>query len=124
MSKIGGGLVTSQEARPGEEVVWSQGANRMQGSRAVGGKLFLSNERILFSPNRIDALTGGKRWFAELKNVTEVGVEPKRSGRSARLGVGLRDRLRIVAGADDELFVVSKLEDEVLPRLRAAMDAQ
>ena len=122
MGKIGGGWITSQEARPDEEVTWSRSANRMQGSRGVGGKLFLTNQRILFSPHRIDALTGGKQWSVESANVSEVGVEPKGSGKASKLGGGLRDRLRIrTSDGGEELFVINKLEAEVLPKLREAV---
>src|SRR5436853_3642919 len=93
MAKIGGGWLTSQEARTGEEVVYSRLANRMQGSRAVGGKLFLTDQRILFCPHRIDGLLAGKQWSVETGDVAEVGVEPKGSGKASRVGGGLRDRM-------------------------------
>jgi len=122
MGKIGGGWIDSQEALPGEEVTWSRSANRMQGSRGVGGKLFLTEQRILFSPNRVDGLTGGKPWSVEISSVSEVGVEPKGSGKQSKMGGGLRDRLRIRTGhGGEELFVVNKLEAEVLPKLREAV---
>ena len=120
---IGGGWIKPQHALPGETVRWSRAANRMQGSRAVGGKLFLTERRILFSPNRIDGLTGGSPWAIDLPDVSEVGIEPMGSGKAAKLGGGLRNRLRVRGGATGEsLFVINRLEEEVLPTLRAAVD--
>ena len=122
MAKIGGGWLTSQEALAGEEVAWSRAANRMQGSRAVGGKLFLTDQRILFCPHRVDGLLRGKPWSVDIGAVSEIGVEPKGSGKASKLGGGLRDRLRIrTADAGEDLFVVKKLEEEVLPTLREAV---
>ena len=122
MAKIGGGWLTSQEARTGEEVVYSRLANRMQGSRAVGGKLFLTDQRILFCPHRIDGLLAGKQWSVETGDVAEVGVEPKGSGKASKFGGGLRDRLRIrTRDGSEDLFVVKQLEEEVLPKLRGAV---
>lgn len=121
MAKIGGGWLTSQEAHAGEDVSWSRLANRMQGSRAVGGKLFLTDQRILFCPHRVDGLLFGKPWSVELAAVSEIGVEPKGSGKASKFGGGMRDRLRIrTADGSEDLFVVKQLEEEVLPTLRAA----
>jgi DNA/RNA endonuclease YhcR with UshA esterase domain len=67
------------------------------------------------------ALLGGKQWSVGTGSVSEVGVEPKAAARR-KLGGGLRDRLRIKAGdGGEELFVVNKLETEVLPKLRESV---
>jgi hypothetical protein len=122
MSKLGGWWLVSHEAQSEEEVVWSRSANRMQGSRAVGGKLLLTDRRILFCPHLIDGLLGGKRWATETRSVAEVGIEPKGSGKASKLGGGMRDRLRIrSADGTEELFVVKRLEEEVVPRLTEAV---
>ncbi len=121
MTKIGSWWLTKQDAEPEEEVQWSKPANRFQGSRAVGGKLFLTNRRLLFNPQLVDGMIGGQRWSTPLELVSEVTVEPKGSGKAGKLGGGLRDRLKLVLGnGEEELFVVNKL-DEVVARLGSAV---
>ena len=44
-------------------------ANRTQGKRAVGGGLHVTNHRLLFSPNLIDARLGGKPWSCALADI-------------------------------------------------------
>jgi hypothetical protein len=52
VAKIGSWWLKSVAAEPDEQVVWSQGANRIQPSgRAVGGKLFLTDRRLVFCPH-------------------------------------------------------------------------
>ena len=120
MAKIGSWWLHNQEAEPGEQVAWSQLANRTQSSqRAVGGKLFLTDRRLLFCPHWVDTATGGKRWSLALADVTGVGIRPKGGDR---LGGGLRDRLRIDSvDGDQHLFVVKRL-DEVIARLKTATE--
>jgi hypothetical protein len=110
MAKIGSWWLKSVEAQPGEEVVWSQGANRIQPSgRAVGGKLFLTDRRLIFCPHWVDGATGGKTWDTPLAEVAAVGTAPK-EGK----GGGLRDRLRIeLADGEEQRFVVNRLADVV-----------
>jgi len=112
MAKIGSWWLKSVEAEPQEQVVWSQGANRIQSSgRAVGGKLFLTNRRLVFCPHWVDGATGGKTWQVSLATIAAAGTAPKR---------GRRDRLRIELDDEhQELFVVNHVED-VVSRLEAA----
>ncbi len=118
MGKVGSWWLKSVEAEPDERVVWSQLANRVQSShRAVGGKLFLTDRRLIFCPHWIDAVTGGRTWSLPLSDVGGVGIKPKGGDRFAG---GLRDRLRIdSADGDEQMFVVKRL-DEVVARLEAA----
>jgi hypothetical protein len=115
VSAIGSWWLAKHEAREAESVVWSIKANRTQGKRAVGGKLFITTERVLFSPHLVDAALGGKRAAIELSSLIAVERQPKGGDR---LAGGLRDRLRLVIdGAPDELFVVNQL-DVAIQRLR------
>jgi hypothetical protein len=118
MSKVGSWWLKSVQAEPDESVVWSHLANRVQSShRAVGGKLFLTDRRLIFCPHWIDAATGGRTWSLPLSDVAGVGIKPKGGDRFAG---GLRDRLQIdLADGDVQLFVVNRL-DEVVARLEAA----
>jgi hypothetical protein len=109
-----------ERLEPGETVTWSRRANRFQGSRGVGGRLVLTDRRLLFAPHRFDAALAGSWWEAELDQVSSVGVERRGSAHKALLGGGLRRRLRVQTEAgEDELFLVNKL-DQVLESLTEA----
>jgi hypothetical protein len=117
---VGSWWIARRELEPGESPIAAWNANRFQGSRAVGGKLFLTQRRLLFTPHRIDTLLRGQPWEARLDEPATAGIEPRASGKKAGFGGGLRKRLRIrSAGGAEELFVVNKL-DEVLARIQEA----
>jgi hypothetical protein len=103
---------------PGNEAwVWQCAANRAQGGiRQVGGRLFLSEQRLLFQPNRFDAATRGDGWAVSRDQVSELSV----CARQLSLNPAYwRNRLRVsqLDGRVD-VFVVNHL-DAVLARLRA-----
>lgn len=99
-----------------ETVVWRKLANRTQGRRAIGGCLYLTETRLLFIPNHLDAMTGGKRWETPLTHVRAIGREDPDGGLFSG---GLRTRLRLDTDAGPELFVINDL-DEVITTLGAA----
>jgi hypothetical protein len=69
--------VGEPELGESETVVWKQNANRTQSSnRAVGGRLYLTGTRLLFEPNRLDAVSGGRRWAVPLDSVRARLAEP------------------------------------------------
>jgi hypothetical protein len=76
----------------------------------VGGRLFVTSERVLFQASRFDRATGGKHWEVPVTSVTEVGYVEK--GGDPHAG-GLRPRLGIRTPAGLEIFVVSKLESRI-----------
>ncbi len=106
-AKIGSWWLASLEAMPGEKVLFSVLANRRQSSqRAVGGKLFITNLRVIFIPHLFDSATGGEQMTFPLQDLHEIGTQP--SGGDF-FGGGMRDRLRLVHRSGMELFVVNKL---------------
>ena len=83
-------------------------ANRSQGKRAVGGGLHLTTQRLLFSPNVIDARLGGKPWSCALSEIASVGIERGRFSLLELFSGGLRDRLRVdLHDGRRERFVVA-----------------
>ncbi len=99
----------------GEIVKRGLAANRDQNGRAVGGRLFVTDKRLLFQPNRIDSVTGGKAWTCDLGEIAAVGASP-RDGRP--FSGGLRTRLRVeTKDGDVERFVMNHL-GEVIDELR------
>ena len=93
MGKIGASWLASQEALSGETEVWSCLANRTQNSwRAVGGKLFLTNQRMMFCPHHFDHFFGGQKWVVSLEDIEGFGEEPP---NLEPFSGGLRTRLKI-----------------------------
>jgi hypothetical protein len=111
-----------------ETVVWNRAANRTQSSgRAVGGRLYLTQSRLAFEPNRLDAVTRGRPWQTPLGAIAAVGSQApdgkapdgKAPGGKAQSG-GLRTRLRLdLSDGSVELFVVSR-PDEVVKAIKGA----
>jgi hypothetical protein len=93
--------------KPGEREIETYRANRSQGSRAVGGHLLLTNQRVVFYPHKLDALTGGKSWECDLVSIASVGVAEQ---DYKPFDGSMRRRLRIQCADTAEHFVVSKVE--------------
>lgn len=103
-----------------DEVVMSRRwANRTQSRfRAAGGRLYLTNQRVLFRPHVVDATLAGEYWHTSLTSITEIGKQ-KPTLRGTMNG-GIRTRLRITVHDDTtELFVVNKL-DTVISEIQSA----
>lgn len=94
--------------RPDEAIVWRKAANRQQGqSRGVGGRLYLTEARLLFEPNQLEHRMRGVDWAVTLDQIDHVGKE----ARDFNPFTGLRTRLRVdLADGGVELFVVNNLE--------------
>jgi hypothetical protein len=99
----------------GEILKRGRAANRDQNGRAVGGRLFVTDKRLLFQPSRIDLILGGKAWTCDLSEIAAVGASP-RDGRP--FSGGTRTRLRVeTKDGDVDRFVVNHLS-EVIDELR------
>lgn len=111
--------VKSPKLAVSETITWKRSANRTQSAnRAVGGRLYLTADRILFEPNHIDALTGGRSWQGRLTDIATVGTQ---APTGEKFNGGLRTRLLIeLRDGTTELFVVNGV-DRVVELLRAAM---
>ncbi len=105
------------DLQDGEHVAWSVPANRTQGGRAVGGKLLLTEQRLIFTPNRVEVLTHGRRWECKRAVVESVGTLDRTGGP---FDGGLVRRVRIDHDGSVDLFVVPRPE-EVAVQLRALL---
>lgn len=66
--KVVGLGVVPPDLQRGEEIRWSARANRMQNRvRAVGGRLFLTDNRLIFGRSKLESLLGGREWSASLR---------------------------------------------------------
>ncbi len=106
MAAIGSWWVKGFDARADEEVLDAFYANYLRGeARPLGGKLYVTTERILFCPHLIDAYFGGSRRMIAREEIDRV--ERTTAGGSDRLVVHLAD--------EPVRFVINDIE--------AAMDA-
>jgi hypothetical protein len=104
--------VRTPELAGSETVLWSRTANRTQSERrAIGGRLFLTQSRLIFEPSRFDGAFGGDRWWAPLSSIRKVGSQLP-DGRATAGGLRTRLRLDLADGAV-ELFVVNRLDDVI-----------
>lgn len=94
-----------------EKVARSYPANHTQGKRAVGGKLFVTNLRLAFVPNRIDSNLGGKTWELPLSEFVSAGTDKPRLRITEIFSGAWRTRLAIhVHGGGSQYFVVGNPE--------------
>ena len=85
-------------------------ANRSQGRRSVGGRLYLTNTRLIFQPHRMDSALKGRSWSSMLDQIREVAIDLPVGSHFAG---GMRTRLLIRTEAETDLFVVNHVEAAV-----------
>lgn len=97
-----------------ESLRWKQAANRTQGGRSVGGRLFITNERLVFQPNRFDSVTGGRSWSVGLSGIAGVRARQRAEPLLSEglFSGGIRKRLQLdLTSGETELFVVNRLPE-------------
>ena len=100
------GPVADLVMKSGEHVVNRFWANKTQGTRALGGHLILTNQRLLFKPNKLDSATGGQSWECQLQSISDTAIAPRVHNP---FDGSLRRRLAITAGGEVNYFVVWKV---------------
>jgi hypothetical protein len=106
--------VIEPEMREDEQLLWEKAANRFQNRlRAVGGRLYLTDRRLVFGRHEYDSRFGGREWAAPLSEIRDV--EARGRGPLRKVQVTMRD-------GTVERFVV-RPSDEVAGLLRAAAEA-
>ncbi|MCE7053521.1 GRAM domain-containing protein [Algoriphagus sp. AGSA1] len=95
------GKIISPDLEPGEIIETEESANLFRGAEAVGGKLFLTNERVIFKSHKFNINTGQSDISYNL--ISEVS--PRKTGML--VGNGLR--LTLVDGREYD-FVISNRE--------------
>lgn len=91
----------------GEKVLVVYPGNRRQSwYRQVGGRLYLTNFRIMFCPNKMEQFLAAKEWWGWRKDV--IGASPVGRQWIDLLGGGGRKRMRVsFRDGPSELFVVN-----------------
>ena len=98
----------------GEDLQFEILANHTQSKRAVGGKIFVTSERLLFAPNRLDSLTGGLTVDIAISTVLGATKSPPVYSLSEMFSGAFRSRLCLHTERDgDRFFVVNQLEKTI-----------
>lgn len=98
---------------PGEQLLWQVACNWEQRGVARGGQLGLTSQALIFEPNRLDGLTGGRSRRVPLADIASVGVEAGGVPKSPVSG-GIRRRMKLeLANGARELLLVSDLDTRI-----------
>lgn len=93
--------VTDPQLQAGEQIRWSARANRMQRRvRAVGGRLYLTDRRLIFGCSKLEARLGGKEWSAPLAELAYA--TPQNRVRAIHVGTADGGVERFVVGSKKE----------------------
>lgn len=111
-----------------EGIILAYVATHTQGRRGVGGMLFVTNHRLFFAPNRIDANLGGASIDLPRVSVVEIGImAPKYSLFEAfsgawwtRLVSHTKDGSRYCFVVNDLDNVREQIEAELFPNSESA----
>lgn len=104
-----GGFVASPKLADGEEILLGPAAKRLVDGRGVGGRLYVTDRRLVFQPNVLYRLTTAEAWELPFEQVAAVGDVDRNIDEA--LAGGLRRRLSIrTATGRNELFDVNHLE--------------
>lgn len=95
--RIGSWWLSSEEALPTERPLWSVLANHLVSPLvSANGRLFVTIDRILFCPHRLDDRVIGGTWQASRARIESVRVEPRPT-----LVLGLPTRSLLAVKMDD-----------------------
>ena len=97
----------------GQQPTWEKRANHTtSGMRAVGGKLMVVGDSLVFRPHAVDEVFAANELAIRLADVESFEVEGRNLGQV--LGGGLRKRLAVVTrDGRRELFVLNGVEKTV-----------
>jgi hypothetical protein len=96
----------------GETIRWKSSAGRaMNRWITSGGRLVVTDRRVLFQPNRFDIATGKKPWECPLGSIVDIEA----IGRELAVAAGgSRRRLGIKTSSGVEIFVVNNLAKKIV----------
>lgn len=106
--------VREPEFEEGEDVHWEARANRFQQKfRSVGGRVYLTNRRLIFVPTKFETKIAGRSWSARLADLDHAFVEGPKAVRTVRV---------LSSGGEEQRFVIGK-KAESAARIDAAIQA-
>ena len=93
--------------------MWQIACNWQQRGIARGGRLGLTSQALVFEPNRVDRLMGGKSRRVPLTEIASVAVEAGGFPKSPVSG-GMRQRMRLnLASGGSELLLINDLNERI-----------
>ncbi|MFY1583556.1 hypothetical protein ACN267_03530 [Micromonospora sp. WMMD734] len=101
------------QLNPGEQRLHQTIANQLLGpSRTLGGRLVVTDSRVVFEPNRLDRLTGGRTWQTDAQAIRKVTETPGGKEGVRRYGpAGARPQITVdLASGQAGVFVVKNRE--------------
>jgi hypothetical protein len=113
-------IVKKPRLHPDEVVQWTAWANRTRGRTAIGGKLFVTSQRVYFVAHRFEhAFRKAPDVALPHGQIRHVGLEPATADNL--YGGSLRVRLRLdLRNSTSEYFVINR-QSEVAARLRSTL---
>jgi hypothetical protein len=103
MGSIDRGFEIALELAPGEQIRWRGPAMFRVGRSWVGGRIYLSGERLFFCPGVVVRRRYGVL-RVPLSEVTDVEVIDRRLALNAVAEGGLKPRLKVATRGGDEHF--------------------
>ena len=121
MGAIGSWWVASHDRAPGEEQLESYHANYWRpGARPLGGKLYLTDRRLLFSPHLLDAALGGSKHAIAVHDIERIHIVDDSGGEDDDSPTPPANSLHLELVGGAETFVVTDPET-VADELRALL---
>jgi hypothetical protein len=106
----------SAELAGDEQVRYRSSADTFAGRRSIGGQLTVTDRRVVFVPNRLDGLTGGRGRAVALADIRGVRtLDPGTSAVAKRgLAAAVRPQVEVDDGTGSPLIVTVRDPDELL----------
>ena len=108
MSEFGGGIFEKVKKMENEYVTDEALANHVEHKIARGGKIYLTNKRLIFIPHKLDSNLGANILILPLEEIDNVGYTGVRFTQI--FSGGLRRRLSVTHACKEHLFVINKLD--------------
>ena len=91
----------------GERAIYKCAANSLRGWRSIGGQVTVTDRRLIFAPNRLDGMTGGRRREIPLPDIQSVSIlDPGLEAVKQRgLAASIRPQLEITDQTDSPLVI-------------------
>jgi hypothetical protein len=83
------------QTTPDERVTFEAVANTFRGLRSIGGKVTVTDRRLLFTPNRLDGLTGARPLAVARADVRRVWLEAPGRAAVRKRGPGAAVRRQV-----------------------------
>jgi hypothetical protein len=98
---------------PDERVLFEAVANTFTGWRSIGGRVTVADRRLLFTPHRLDGLTGGRSLAVERNDIRRVWMEARgrEAVRKGGFGAAVRPQVGLEHPAGPTFFTVYHPEE-------------